>query len=666
MGKPFLLEIGVEEVPHWMIPPALANLRELFAGMLRDYDLGGEVVGVDATPRHLVLRADGLPLRQKTTSEVVMGPPAAAGERAAEGFARRLGVEPGALKVTHTPKGDYYSYRRNVRGRRTLEILAEALPQLILKISFPKTMYWTGKNGPRFIRPIRWIVALFGGRVVPFELAGVRAGRFSSGHRRLGKRRVAVSVVNHEEQLEKNYVIVSAAKRRRKILEEASALLAGAGLRLKPDAELLETLTYLTEYPTPILGSFDESFLSLPEEVLVTVMRHHQKYFSVLRPDGSLAPHFIAVMNQKDDPQGLVRAGNERVLRARFNDARFFWDFDQHKKLPDRVEGLAHVTFQAELGSYLDKANRMVELVRALGGSETAVRAARLAKCDLTTELGKEFPELQGVVGGLYARAQGEQEAVAAAIYEHYKPLSMEDSIPSTPEGRLVALADKLDTLRECFRIGLIPSGSKDPFALRRAAQGVVKILVEGGLSFSPAELAGGGGPLLEFLLDRVRYYFREIRGFCYDEVNAVLAAGCDDLVDVEQRLKAIQAVRPTGNFESIAASFKRIKNILRQAGFAGGGEVDASRLQAGEEADLYAAFVRTRERVNGHRLSRDYRPALEAIASLRPQVDRFFDRVLVNAPDERIRQNRLTLLSSLLTEFSSIADFSEIVTSKS
>jgi len=666
MARPFLLEIGTEEIPDWMIRPALAGLRELFAALLADHKLSGEVTSVEATPRRLVLAAEGLPVVQKATTEVLTGPPVTAGEKAAAGFARKFGAAAGDLKIIKTPKGRYYSYRRRAPGRRTLEILAENLPQLILRIPFPKTMYWTGKNGPRFIRPIRWLVALLGAQVVPFEIAGVQTGRYTSGHRQLGKKRVRVTIGTHAEALEKNFVLVAAARRRRKIQEGIEQLLRGTELSLKSDEALLDTLTYLTEYPTPVLGNFDDSYLSLPQEVLVTVMRHHQRYFSVVKPDGTLAPHFIAVMNTAADPEGLVRAGNERVLRARFNDARFFWDFDQQKKLADRVEDLAAVTFQAQLGSYLDKAKRMVALVHELGGGEAAERAALLAKCDLTTEMVGEFPELQGVVGGLYARAQAEPEEVARAIYDHYKPASMEEAIPSTPAGRLVALADKLDTLRECFRIGLVPSGSKDPFALRRAAQGVVRILVEGGLDFPLKKLARGNVQLLEFLLDRVRYYFREIRGFAYDEVNAVLSAGYDDLVDVEQRLKAIREVRPTENFEPIAASFKRIKNILRQAGFTGGGEVSTGLFQAAEETALHAAFLRIRDQVNSHRRSRNYRPALETIASLRPQVDRFFDHVLVNAPEADIRQNRLALLAGLLTEFSSIADFSEIVTTKS
>jgi glycyl-tRNA synthetase beta chain len=484
-------------------------------------------------------------------------------------------------------------------------------------------------------------VALLGDEVVPFEIAGVRSGRESQGHRLLGA----------------SGVIVSADERRAKIEREIAALLSGKGLRVKPDPDLLHTLVYITEYPTPILGGFDAEYLRLPREVLSTVMRHHQKYFSVENAaTGELAPHFIAVMNTDADPEGLVRQGNESVLRSRFNDARFFWDVDQKKRLADRVDDLAHVTFQAKVGSYLEKTHRVVALVKELGGNQDAQRAALLAKCDLTTDMVKEFTDLQGIVGGLYAKEQGEPTPVWRAIYEHYKPLSMEDSIPLTAEGRIVALADKLDTLRECFRVGLVPSGSKDPFALRRAAQGVIRIFVEGGLALPFAET----GELREFLLDRIRYYFREVRGFRYDEVNAVLASGIRDLPDVAARLEALRDVRPTEDFEPLAASFKRIANILKQAGFGEPGPIEENLLEEGPERDLYADFNRVRATIG----TSDYRPALEAIATLRPAVDRFFDKVLVNAPDERIRRNRLTLLCNLLTEFSAIADFSEIAPS--
>jgi glycyl-tRNA synthetase beta chain len=511
-------------------------------------------------------------------------------------------------------------------------------------------MYWTAKNGPRFIRPIRWMVALLDDQVIPFEIAGVRSGNVSRGHRQLGSASIPVTVENYSEALRRNSVILSSHERRHKIEKEAAAL--GA----KIDHDLLETLTFITEYPTAIRGEFDPKFLELPAEVLITVMRHHQKYFSV-ESGGMLAPDFVAVMNTSGDPDGLVRHGNERVLKARFNDARFFWDVDQAKSLADRVEDLKKVTFHARLGSYFEKTERVVRLVKELGGNAEAQRAALLAKTDLTTEMVKEFTELQGVVGGLYARAQGEKEAVARAIYDHYKPVGMEDSIPETIEGQIVSLADKLDTLRECFRIGMVPTGSKDPFALRRAAQGVVKILAEAKLEFNFWGLFDG--EFSDFMRERVEHYFREVRGFKYDEVNAVLASRVGTLADMDARLTALAEVRPTENFEPLAASFKRIRNILKQAGFEADGRLKEDLLEPGPERDLYDAY----QKVRGQIQDAGYSTALERIASLRPVVDLFFDKVLVNAKDPEVRINRLTLLSDLLTEFSTIADFSEIVT---
>jgi glycyl-tRNA synthetase beta chain len=569
-----------------------------------------------------------------------------------------MGVEVDALDTTTTDKGEYFSFRKRVPGRATAEILWEALPEMIAGIYFPKTMYWTGKGGVRFIRPIRWIVALLGENVVPFDVAGVESGRTTSGHRILGSRKsIEVSIENYEEKLRENFVLVHAAERRARIE-------AGLGPDVQPDEELLHTLTYLTEYPTPIRGSFDAQYLKLPKEILSTVMRHHQRYFSVLKPDGTLSPEFVAVTNTDGDPDGLIRNGNERVLRARFNDARFFWQVDQQKKLADRVNDLAKITFQAKLDqpTYKDKTLRMVELSRkltdALGIDASAtVRAAELSKTDLTTDMVKEFTELQGVVGGLYARAQEEPEEVAAAIYDHYKPVSMEDSIPRTAAGQVVALADKLDTLRECFRVGLIPSGSKDPFALRRAAQGVIKILFEARLSVSLDDFVQQP-ELREFLRDRVAYYLRE--NYPYDEVNAVMARPFAHLAELGDRIEAIHRVRPTPNFEPLAASFKRIQNILRQAQVDGPMALDPEKLAPGPEQDLYNAF----KKVSGEvAQSADFYANLASIASLRPQVDLFFDKILVNDPDPAIRQNRLALLQGLLTEFSTIADFSEIVT---
>ena len=636
MSLDFLLEIGTEEIPHWMIPGALAQLAKL--------DLLGATPRVDATPRRLVVRAEGLPERTPDSEVTVKGPPITAGDKAAEGFAKKQGADALALRKA----GNYYELVKSIPGRAARDILAESLPAAILGIQWPKTMYWTDKNGPRFIRPIRWIVALLGDQVIPIEIGGVRSGNVTRGHRQLGAASIPVTIANYEAELRKNGVILAAHERRHKIEKESAAL--GA----KIDADLVETLTYITEFPTAIKGQFNPAYLELPAEVLTTVMRHHQKYFSVEGMQGALAPNFVAVMNTSGDPDGLVKRGNERVLKARFNDARFFWNVDQQKKLADRVDDLAKVTFQAKLGSYKEKTDRVVALVKELGGDAdviaSAQRAALLAKCDLTTEMVKEFTDLQGVVGGLYAKAQGEPEAVSRAIYEHYKPLSMDDSIPSTREGQIVALADKLDTLRSCFSIGLIPSGSKDPFALRRAAQGVVKILVEGALEYRLDALAQG--ELHAFLLERIQHYFREVRGFKYDEVNAVLKVGVSTLKDAENRLNHVARVRPTPNFEPLAASFKRINNILKQANFTQG-VVNPKLLEHGPEKDLYGAY--TSLAANG---------PLEDVAELRPHVDRFFDKIMVNAPDAKIRENRLSMLSDMLQKFSSIADFSEIVTS--
>ncbi|MEP7361647.1 MAG: glycine--tRNA ligase subunit beta [Acidobacteriota bacterium] len=655
MPLDFLLEIGSEEIPDWMIEPALEHLKGAFAKLLADNKLKGSVVWTDATPRRLVVQLSGLSKGQKDSVETVSGPPKSAGEGAAMGFARKMGVTPDQLETVTTDKGEYFCFKRKLTGKATGEILAAALPQLILGIPWPKNMCWLGKGTPRFIRPIRWIVALLGPKVVEFEVTGVKSGSTTLGHRRLAKSKkpIRVSIKTYEQKLLENFVVVRAEARRRKIDAGIADLLAGTDLTVKPDAALAHTLCYITEYPTPILGSFAESYLSLPAEVLVTVMRHHQKYFSVSRADGSLAPHFVAVMNIDSDSEGFVRNGNERVLRARFNDARFFYDVDQKKTLAGRIEDLKHVTFQKDIGSYFDKVQRMAVM---LSDDADARRACELCKCDLTTDMVKEFTDLQGLIGGIYARAQGEPEAVAQAIYDHYKPLSMEDSVPSSTAGQRLALADKLDTLQECFRIGMVPTGSKDPFALRRAAQGVVKILIEGSLDSKLLDLITSDA-LKGFFEDRVRYYFRDIRGHAYDEVNAAMACGWSDLKDLAARLEALKAVRPTADFEPLAASFKRIRNILEQAEFSGG-TIDPALFADDSERDLHAAMTSLSLSGLG------YREQLERIATLRPAVDKFFDTVLVNAPDPSVRQNRLALLHHLRSEFSRIADFSEIITS--
>jgi glycyl-tRNA synthetase beta chain len=653
----FLLEIGTEEIPDWMIEPALEDLRNRFQGALGAF--GGSALIAEGTPRRLVLLAKDLSERAPDVQTVISGPYVSAGEKAAQGFARKQGTTLEALDRIQDAKGERFVFHYHAMGQLLLQALREKLPEIITGIHFPKMMYWTGKGGVRFIRPIRWILAVVEDQIVPFEVAGVKSGNTTRGHRILGsKEPLPVTVASYLDTLKSNFVIVHAQERKERIE-------AALGPDVEKDADLLRSLVYLTEFPTPIRGSFDSAYFELPSEILTTVMRRHQRYFSIVHADGSLAPEFVAVTNTDGDRDGLIRQGNERVLRARFNDARFFWKVDQQKKLSERLPDLAQVTFQAKLGNYKEKTHRVVELAAELAAqihvNESALRrAALLSKCDLTTGMVKEFPELQGVVGGLYAEAQGEGKDVATAVYDQYKPLSMEDAIPRTPEGQVLSIADKLDTLRECFRIGLIPTGSKDPFALRRAAQGIVKILFEARLPLALLNLVADVPELGPFFKERIQFYLRDVLEYFYDEVNATMAAPITTLADLADRVDAIHYIRPTEDFEPLAASFKRIKNILQQAQVADPVPPDANLLTPGPEQDLYQTFLRAREESH---TSSSYRDKLAAIASLRPRVDLFFDKILVNDPDPAVRQNRLALLYGLLTEFSTIADFSEIVT---
>jgi glycyl-tRNA synthetase beta chain len=614
--------------------------------------------------------------------------------RAAQSFARKQGIAVAKLKVVETPKGKYLAAVSRQKGRPARKVLGELLPQLLLRLSFPRTMYWTSPQGMRFIRPIRWLLALWGGKVIPFAVDGVMSGNATWGHRILANRTIRVrNFADYRKRLRTAGVFIDPDVRRERIENQVAALLKRSRFRRRADSELLDTLVNSVEHPGVILGEFDKEYLALPVEVLVTVMRHHQKYFSVEDGRGRLGPHFLAVIDLDADRAGEIRRGHEAVLRARFHDAQFFWGADQRQKLEERVTLLGQATFVAELGSYHQKVERMVRLSTSLGeriegnGRRADIdalrRAALLCKCDLTTGMVGEFPELQGVVGGLYARAQGEPESVAAAIYDHYKPAGADDALPETLESSLLSLADKLDTVAGCFSVGLIPSGSRDPYALRRAAAGAVRIIVEKGFRVSVGQLVEKAVRILQqcrvavedpaalarsvegFLGDRARYLFREVRGFAYDEVNAVFAVGGDDLVDALARQEALRRIRPSPHFDPLAVAFKRIRNILEQAG---DGEQRAARalqtelLDPGAEQELYHHFLGLRPRVRELREKHDYPAALRLVASLRPHVDRFFDTVLVMTRDEKVRENRLTLLAQLLQEFSTIADFSEIV----
>jgi glycyl-tRNA synthetase beta chain len=706
----FLLEIGTEEIPARMITAASEELRTRVSDLLQRERLPASgVVTCLSTPRRLAVMAPGIPATQPDVSEEITGPSVSVAFKdnqptpAAFAFAKKAGVEVSQLRRHTTPKGEYLAATVIKKGRPAATILAEALPKEIAAISWPKSMYWR-KAGERFVRPLRWLVAMLGEGVVPLEMSGVRAGNTSRGHRIIGAEAISISQPGAYVESLRQAKVLGAAEREQQIrraLDAATRSIPGA--RWREDADLLRTVVNLTEFPSAILGSFDPEFLALPEEVLVTVMRDHQKYFALEDANGKLLPHFLAVLNTAGDPQGLIRHGNERVLRARFNDARFFWQTDQKHPLIERRQWLKSVTFQKDLGSYYEKTERVQRLASRLSeeikNAGVAVRsgivhkAAALAKADLTTELVKEFTELQGVVGGLYARVQeldsdlkpDVREGIALAIYDQYKPESMDDSVPRTIEGAVVAIADKADSIAGMFALGLVPSGSKDPFALRRQGNGIVRIIAEKKLPLSLGQLmedarSGYRGSAAEkkfssadftaaataFFRERVEFYMREARGFAYDVVSAVLAADGQDVENALARAEAVTKVRASADFAAISVSFKRMKNILRQAREAGkqpAAAVNPERLEQDAERELHAQAAATAKRVDALRAARQYEAALVEISKLRPGVDHFFDKVMVMVDDAEVRANRLALLATLQREFSTIADFSEIVT---
>jgi glycyl-tRNA synthetase beta chain len=690
----FLLEIGLEEVPARMIAGAEAELLTRVSALLTRERLleTGATLSTYSTPRRLAVLVEGVLQKQADTEERLSGPSwkvafkDGAPTAAAEAFARKAGVAVAALEKMTNAKGEYASATVKRPGRDAAELLAGELPKEVLGIYWAKNMYWRAGKPERFVRPVRWVVALLDSTVIPVEIAGIAAGNASRGHRVLhGDAPVVIDAATHYVKgLLAAKVAVDVVERRqsiRKALDAGTRTVPGA--RWREDAALIETVVHLTEWPSVVLGDFEPEYLSLPEEVLVTVMRDHQKYFAVEGADGKLAPHFLAVLNTQVDDEGreIIRHGNARVLRARFKDAQFFWDFDQKTPLADRVESLKNVTFQKVLGTYFWKtetnlavAKSLAAVVKAAGvafDEAALLQAVELAKTDLTTELVKEFTELQGVIGGLYVEAQGLSKTVAKAIYAQYTPSSTDDAIPETVEGQLLGLADRIQTITAMFGIGSAPTGSKDPFALRRAANAIVKILAESGLPLTLGDVVGAAAQdgvnkelVVAFLQERLNFYLKDVRGFDYDVVSAVLAAGADDVRDAIARAEALTAVRGGEDFAAISAAFKRIKNILRQAEekkFALGSAKDV-KLSA-EAQLLYDASANLAPKVAKLRQERVYGEALVLIATLRPVVDAFFDKVMVLDPDAAVRGAHLGLINEVLRGFSGIADFSEIVT---
>jgi glycyl-tRNA synthetase beta chain len=685
-----VIELGVEEIPASMLEDAARQFADLVLELLRAQRLSAGEITRWFTPRRIILGVQDIPTRQDDLVETITGPPksvaydhAGAPTKAALAFAQKNGVSLSRVRVAPTPKGEYLTIDRKVRGERTQRLLARLLPAAIAKIQFPKTMHWSPDHF-RFARPLRWIVAIFGGKTVRFSIADVSSSNFTVGHRFLGKSRIAVdSLSSLKEKLRENCVLVDPGERRAKIESGLQRAAAACGGRLLDDPDLLQTVVNLNEAPSIVCGAFEERFLSLPKEILITVMREHQKYFSVLDHGGQLLPVFLAIVNLESDSQHIIQTGHERVLRARLADAAFFWSTDRKIPISERENSLQHVLFQVKLGSYFDKTRRMLALVpkvaSALGCADLISdleNAAHLCKCDLITEMVKEFTDLQGIVGGLYARAEGYPDAIWQAVYEQYQPKSTNAPSPDSKTGAILALVDRLDTVCGCFSVGLIPSGSGDPFAVRRQANGILKIIFDHRLSISLQDMIQWSlaayafqaddlsSALREFFEGRLRFLFEEM-GFAYDCINAVLAAGFDNPLDALERLRALQALRQEADFLSLASNFKRVVNILSQAEDCGG-EPDQTLFRDPAETALWQCYLRVRPEVESARENHDYDAALRALASMRGVVDAFFKEVMVMDEDPVLRHNRISLLFFISQLFRSIADISRIVIEKS
>ena len=705
---PLLVEIGCEEIPARFLEDAQqAFEREMYTGLRRAALLPLSVISLESysTSRRLLVVAPEVLERQEERIQDVTGPPVSVAydakgkpTRAAESFAEKSGIKVKDLVKLTTAKGeDRVGFRKTTRGRPAMELLPGIITCAVGSLTFPKSMYWVAKAGPRFVRPIRWVLALLGegkqAQVVALEIAGVKSGDQTYGNRSAGKDAIRVEgFEDYSKKLRISQVEFIPAQRLEWMMYEVKELLEQSSLNVLEDKWLEQWFVNSTEWPKPLLGEFDERFLRLPREVLVTVMRDHQKYFAVEDQKGKLQPKFVAILNRADDSKSLIRQGHERVLAARFTDAEFFWDADQRISLRDRREILEKVTYEAELGSYGEKIRRMralasvicsvLESAGKLSGEETkdVLEAVQLCKCDLTTQMVQEFPELQGVVGGLYARAQGEKAEVADAIYDHYLPVAFEDCVPRGVVGAVVSLADKLDSVVGGFAVGHEPTGSSDPFALRRRGNGIIKVLLEHSLSLTLREVLQEAvnvldiqwqkpqgevfAALREFFEERLRYALETAYGLPFDTVRAALGAGWTSAPGALQRAQALEKIRGGENFAALSLAAKRIKNILAKSAKASDwqpGEVDEKLLEAGPERALFEAFQAVEPEAGTLADSGQFEDALEAIAGLRPAVDDFFDHVLVMAEDPAVRQNRLRLLGKLDKLFSSIAQFAEM-----
>ena len=688
----FVLEIGTEEIPAGYIKPALEAMARNLESRLAAARISHGEISVYGTPRRLAVAVDDMALRQPSLTETITGPPVKVGldengkpTVAAEKFAAKIGVKPSRLQVVETAKGSYLAARVSRKGKTTAALLKQILPELILSIPFPKTMRW-GRGQIAFARPIHWILALLGTAAVVFRLdERIKSGRYTRGHMFMAPGRIKVEAADHYPAcLEAVHVVADPGSRKELVRQQVVDAAARAGGRVLEDEELIDIVTNLVETPIATVGRFDDQFLELPREILITAMREHQKYFAVVDTAGRLMPSFIAVNNTSTRDLDLVARGHQRVLRARLSDARFFFQADSKVKPDTWVEQLKGVLFQADLGTMYAK----VERIRRLAGqlAEMAApelktdveRAAWLCKADLVSQVVNEFPKLQGVMGRIYAAAAGEKDQVATAIEEHYRPVASGGRLPETMTGSLLAIADKLDTICGCFNVGLVPTGASDPYALRRQGIGIVQIMlarklkvslkaaIEASLqsygSQSRQDLEQVSGQVLDFIGNRVKRMLVE-EGYSKDIVAAVVSVGIDDIPYVWQRTGALNRLKGRPDFEPLAVAFKRVSNILRKSGQKVEAEPLRELMAEAAERDLWEAVDKVRVDVERLLAIGDLEKALSSIASLRGPVDRFFDDVMVMVDDKRLRQNRLALLGQIEGLFSQIADFAKIST---
>jgi glycyl-tRNA synthetase beta chain len=682
-----LIELGTEELP----PKALQKLSAAFTeGVVNGLKAAGlEVAQVEsfATPRRLAMLLRDVPLRQQDQVVEKRGPALQAAydadgnpSKALQGFARGCGVDVSELQQKSTDKGTWLYFEQQKKGQSIQQLLPEMVTESLAKLPIPKRMRW-GDRSDEFVRPVHWLVMMLDDSVIEANILGTDAGTQTYGHRFHAPQAIAISnAANYEQILESSAnVIAGFDKRRAKIRQQIETTAEQLGGAVQMDEDLLDEVTSLVEWPSAISGRFDDEFLQVPPEALVTTMQDNQKYFAVFDQQQKLLPYFITISNIESTQPEMVSHGNERVIRPRFSDAKFFWEQDQKVTLSSRLQSLETVVFQQKLGTIAEKVIRVRALAgflaEKLGADVTqAERAAELCKCDLMTDMVGEFPKLQGIMGNYYARLDGEADEVADAIEQHYWPRYAGDSLPMQAAGQIVALADRIDTMLGIFAIGQKPSGVKDPFALRRSALGIIRILIEKELALDIAEVcrqaargladkldaSASVDEVVDYIFDRLKAYYQD-QQIRFDVVEAVLATTPTELTDLHNRVVAVNEFLQQDAAVALAAANKRISNILKKQSDAVADAVDNELLVESAEKQLYQQLTQLEEKASAFFNQRNYLAGLNALAELRPAVDEFFDNVMVMAEDEKLKQNRLALLQKLSNQFLQVADFSRI-----